>query len=119
MGMFVYGGTKAAAPIAWSARLYITLVRGLPGTRQLHRRTLQALGLRVLHRTVVKNNTSTVRGMINQVKRLVAVETEEMYNAKMQAHAASRALRPPIVIYHPPPSSAPQQSQQLEGQVQS
>uniref|UniRef100_A0A0D6QXP1 Large ribosomal subunit protein uL30m n=1 Tax=Araucaria cunninghamii TaxID=56994 RepID=A0A0D6QXP1_ARACU len=98
--MGVYNGSKAAAPIAWSARLYITLVRGLPGTRKLHRRTLQALGLQKCQRTVVKDNTSSIRGMINQVKRLVAVETEEMYKARMHREAEIRALRPPIVVQH-------------------
>eukprot|EP01018_Ginkgo_biloba_P018080 Gb_20424 [translate_table: standard] len=108
--------SKAVAPIAWSARLYVTLVRGLPGTRKLHRRTLQALCLRKCNRTVVKNNTSTVRGMINQVKRLVAVETEEMHNARLQREAALRALRPPIVVYHPPSPASPA-SQQPQAQA--
>ncbi|KAH9321121.1 hypothetical protein KI387_015760, partial [Taxus chinensis] len=115
--MGVYNGTKAAAPIAWSARLFITLVRGLPGTRKLHRRTLQAIGLRKCHHTVVKDNTSSIRGMISQVKRLVAVETEEMYRARKQREGSLRALRPPILVqhsYHSHPT--PQQSQQPEGQ---
>ncbi|GLJ48785.1 hypothetical protein SUGI_1028800 [Cryptomeria japonica] len=111
--MGVYNGTKAAAPIAWSAQLYVTLVRGLPGTRKLHRRTLQAMGLRKCHHTVIKDNTSSIRGMINQVKRLVAVETEEMYKARLQREASLRALRSPIVVQHSYPShSIPQQSKQ-------
>ena len=58
---------KAQVPIQWSESLYITLVRGLPGTRKLHRRTLEAMGLRRCHRTVLHSNTSSIRGMIQQV----------------------------------------------------
>lgn len=58
---------KAQVPIEWSQSLYITLVRGLPGTRKLHRRTLEAMGLRRCHRTVLHSNTSSIRGMIQQV----------------------------------------------------
>lgn len=58
---------KAQVPIQWSQSLYITLVRGLPGTRKLHRRTLEAMGLRRCHRTVLHSNTSSIRGMIQQV----------------------------------------------------
>jgi len=58
---------KAQVPIEWSQSLYITLVRGLPGTRKLHRRTLEAMGLRRCHRTVLHSNNSSIRGMIDQV----------------------------------------------------
>ena len=58
---------KETAPIAWSARLAITLVRGMPGTLALHRRTLEALGLRKCYRTVIRPNTPTIRGQVQQV----------------------------------------------------
>ncbi|CAG7883946.1 unnamed protein product [Brassica rapa] len=77
---------KAQVPIQWSESLYITLVRGLPGTRKLHRRTLEAMGLRRCHRTVLHSNTSSIRGMIQQqVKRMVVVEPEEMFKARKEA----------------------------------
>ncbi|PQQ04833.1 uncharacterized protein Pyn_35177 [Prunus yedoensis var. nudiflora] len=44
--MNAFKAFKASVPIAWSPNLYITLVRGIPGTRRLHRRTLEALRLR-------------------------------------------------------------------------
>ncbi|CAH1425782.1 unnamed protein product [Lactuca virosa] len=72
---------KACAPIAWSPNLYITLVRGIPGTRKLHRRTLEALRLGKCNRTVMRWNTPTLRGMLQQVKRLVVIETEEMFKS--------------------------------------
>ncbi|KAL3631942.1 hypothetical protein CASFOL_024926 [Castilleja foliolosa] len=51
-------------------------------------------------------NTPTVRGMIQQVQRLVVVETEEMYNARKQKDANHKALRPPLVVdHHPSPAT--------------
>ncbi|PWA29402.1 hypothetical protein CTI12_AA626870 [Artemisia annua] len=64
--MNAYKAYKACAPISWSPNLYITLVRGIPGTRKLHRRTLEALRLGKCNRTVMRWNTPTVRGMIQQ-----------------------------------------------------
>ncbi|KAK9285871.1 hypothetical protein L1049_025072 [Liquidambar formosana] len=104
--MNAFKAFKACVPIAWSPNLYITLVRGIPGTRRLHRRTLEALRLRKCNRTVMRWNTPTVRGMLQQVKRLVVIETEEMYKARKQKDVNHRALRPPLVIRHlPPPAS--------------
>ncbi|KAF3791644.1 50S ribosomal protein L30 [Nymphaea thermarum] len=106
-----FNAFKASVGVGWSPHLYITLVRGIPGTRRLHRRTLEALRLGKCNRTVMRWNTPTVRGMIQQVKRLVVVETEEMYNARKQKEAAHKALRPPIVVNHlPPPPPPPQPS---------
>ncbi|XP_077210790.1 uncharacterized protein LOC143846244 [Tasmannia lanceolata] len=98
--MNAFKAFKACVPIEWSPHLYITLVRGIPGTRRLHRRTLEAMRLRKCNRTVMRWNTPTVRGMIQQVKRLVVVETEEMYKARKAKAAAHRALHPPIIVNH-------------------
>ncbi|XP_022744463.1 uncharacterized protein LOC111295299 [Durio zibethinus] len=103
--MSAFNKFKASVPIALSPNLYITLVRGIPGTRRLHRRTLEALRLRKCKRTVMRWNTPTVRGMLQQVKRLVVVETEEMFKARKENEANHRALRPPIVISHLPASA--------------
>ncbi|XP_062078655.1 uncharacterized protein LOC133783128 [Humulus lupulus] len=108
--MNAFKAFKAAVPIEWSPNLYITLVRGIPGTRKLHRRTLEALRLGKCNRTVMRWNTPTVRGMLQQVKRLVVIETEEMYKARKQNLVNHRALRPPLVISHLPPSSPPSAS---------
>ncbi|KAJ4747199.1 50S ribosomal protein L30 [Rhynchospora pubera] len=97
-----FNAFKARVPVEWSPNLYITLVRGLPGTRRLHRRTLEAMRLRVCNRTVVHRTTPSLLGMLNQVKRLVVVETEEMYNARKQQEEQHKALRPPIVVSHHP-----------------
>lgn len=103
--MNAFKAFKTNVPIAWSPNLYITLVRGIPGTRRLHRRTLEALRLRKCNRTVMRWNTPTVRGMIQQVKRLVVVETEEMYKARKQKDADHQDPRPPLIINHLPGSA--------------
>ncbi|KAH9803932.1 Ribosomal L30 domain-containing protein [Citrus sinensis] len=103
--MNAFKAFKACVPIEWSPNLYITLVRGMPGTRRLHRRTLEALRLRKCNRTVMRWNTPTVRGMLQQVKRLVVIETEEMYKARKEKLANHQALRPPMVINHLPSST--------------
>ncbi|CAN1266712.1 50S ribosomal protein L30 [Linum perenne] len=97
---------KAQVPIAWSPRLYITLVRGIPGTRRLHRRTLEALCLTKCNRTVTRENCSSIRGMLQQVKRLIVIETEEMYNARKQNDAKHKAVRPPVAISHSPATAS-------------
>ncbi|KAG0589230.1 hypothetical protein M758_1G004900 [Ceratodon purpureus] len=94
----------AGAAPQWTKRLAIQLVRGLPGTRIVHRGTVRALGLRRRHQTVFRENTPSICGMINQVKRLLSVETEEMYNARLEEEAKKKAIRAPHVIRHSPPS---------------
>ncbi|XAR59238.1 hypothetical protein NMG60_11014962 [Bertholletia excelsa] len=103
--MNAFKAYKACVPIAWSPNLYITLVRGIPGTRRLHRRTLEGLRLRKCNRTVMRWNTPTVRGMLRQVKRLVVIETEEMYKARKEKEASHRALCSPLVVGHFPTSA--------------
>ena len=52
----------------------ITLIRS--GTRQPYweKRTLKALGLTKLHKTVIHKNTATVNGLLNSVKHLIDVK---------------------------------------------
>lgn len=40
-----------------------------------------------------------------QVKRMVVVETEEMYKARKEAEANHKALRPPLVVSHSSPAT--------------
>ena len=56
------------------ADLKITLVKSTIGAKPKHVRTVQALGLRKLNSSVIKQDNPAMRGMINQVKHLVAVE---------------------------------------------
>ncbi|XEC94604.1 50S ribosomal protein L30 [Paenibacillus tarimensis] len=56
------------------AKLQITLVRSLIGRNEKQRATVQALGLRKLHQSVVHTDNPAIRGMINHVTHLVKVE---------------------------------------------
>lgn len=56
------------------AKLKITQVRGVVGKPKRQRRTMEALGLRGRHKTVVQDDTPAIRGMLNKVPHLVEVE---------------------------------------------
>ena len=56
------------------ARLSITLVRSVIGNKADQRRTVECLGLRRLHQTVVHTDTPSIRGMVHKVRHLVVVE---------------------------------------------
>ncbi|MCI8307795.1 MAG: 50S ribosomal protein L30 [Lachnospiraceae bacterium] len=55
-------------------KLNITLVKSTIGAKPKHRKTVEALGLRKLNKTVEMPDNESVRGMIQQVKHLVKVE---------------------------------------------
>ncbi len=55
-------------------RLRITWVRSASGRRIDQKQTIRALGLRKLGRTVEHSDSPSLRGMINRVQHLIAVE---------------------------------------------
>ena len=55
-------------------KLKITLVRSTIGAIPKHRKTVQALGLKKMHRSVELPNNAATWGMVNQVSHLVKVE---------------------------------------------
>lgn len=55
-------------------KLKITLVRSTIGAIPKHRKTVAALGLRKLNKTVVLPDNPCTRGMVRQVSHLVKVE---------------------------------------------
>ncbi len=57
--------------------LKITQVRSKIGQKPKARRTIEALGLKRLHHTVIHKDTPQIRGMINRVQHLVRVEEIE------------------------------------------
>ena len=57
-----------------AGKLKVTLVKSTIGALPKHRKTVQALGLRKLHSSVVRQNNAATLGMVNQVKHLVKVE---------------------------------------------
>jgi large subunit ribosomal protein L30 len=56
------------------AKLKITQTRSLSGRIQKHRRTIEALGLKRMHHSVVHNDTPQIRGMIRAVSFMIKVE---------------------------------------------
>ena len=55
-------------------KLKITLVKSTIGAVPKHKKTVEALGLKKLNKTVEMPDNAAVRGMIQQVKHLVKVE---------------------------------------------
>ena len=56
------------------ANLKVTLVKSTIGAVPKHRKTVEALGLKNLHKTVELPDNEATRGMIKQVQHLVKVE---------------------------------------------
>jgi len=55
-------------------KLKITLKKSVIGRPYKQKRTIEALGIKRLHHTVIHNDTPQIRGMIHKVSHLVAVE---------------------------------------------
>lgn len=55
-------------------RLRITLVRSVIGRPGDQGRTAQSLGLRKVNHTVEREDTPSIRGMVNKISHLVSVE---------------------------------------------
>lgn len=56
------------------ASLRITWKKSLIGQKENQRRTIKALGLHRLHQIVERQDTPTIRGMVQTVQHLVEVE---------------------------------------------
>jgi len=56
------------------AKLKITLVKSTIGAVPKHKKTVEALGLRKLNKTVELPDNAATRGMVKQVQHLVKVE---------------------------------------------
>ena len=54
--------------------LKITLVKSTIGAVKKHKKTIEALGLTKMHKTVELPDNAATRGMIKQVQHLVKVE---------------------------------------------
>ena len=57
--------------------LKVTLKRGHAGKKKRQRETLNGLGLRKRHQSVIVDDNPSIRGMIEKVAHLVEVETVE------------------------------------------
>jgi large subunit ribosomal protein L30 len=56
------------------AELKVTLVKSTIGAVPKHKKTVEALGLKKLNKTVVLPDNAATRGMLTQVRHLVKVE---------------------------------------------
>lgn len=56
------------------AKLKVTQLRSTIGCKQNQRDSIRTLGLHKIRQSVVREDTSQVRGLINAVRHLVAVE---------------------------------------------
>ena len=59
------------------ARLKITQVRSVIGSKDNQRQTVRSLGLKRIHDVVVKEDRPEIRGMVATVTHLVTVEEVE------------------------------------------
>jgi large subunit ribosomal protein L30 len=58
------------------ARIRVTLIKSGIGYAQDQKKTLKALGLNRLNKTMVHDDSASIRGMIDKVRHLVRVEAE-------------------------------------------
>ncbi|ADC49786.1 MULTISPECIES: 50S ribosomal protein L30 [Bacillaceae] len=58
-------------------KLEITLTRSLIGRPEDQRVTVNTLGLRKMHQTVVQEDNAAIRGMVNKVSHLLTVKEIE------------------------------------------
>ncbi len=58
-------------------KLKVTLIRSGTNRPQRHKDTIKGLGLTRLHRSVVLEDTPSIRGMIRAVSHMVRVEPVE------------------------------------------
>ena len=58
------------------AKLRVTLIKSGIGYAQDQKKTLKALGLNRLNKSIVHNDNPSVRGMLDKVRHLVKVEEE-------------------------------------------
>ncbi|UXS76026.1 50S ribosomal protein L30 [Staphylococcus chromogenes] len=56
------------------AKIQITLTRSVIGRPETQRKTVEALGLKKMHSSVIVEDNDAIRGQINKVSHLVTVE---------------------------------------------
>lgn len=61
--------------MATNKKVSVTLVRSPIGRQPAHRATVVGLGLKRLHQTVILDDTPSIRGMLNKVYYMLAIET--------------------------------------------
>jgi len=87
--------------------LRVTLTRGLVGKKDIHKKVIQALGLRKFGSSVVHNDTPIIRGMVNKVHYLVTVTEEKAGTAVTAKAKPARAAKPVKAPAAAAPKAAP------------
>ena len=65
-----------------AGKLKITLVKSTIGAIPKHRKTVEALGLKKLNKTVEMPDNAATRGQIQQIRHLVKVEESSFRSSK-------------------------------------
>lgn len=81
-------------------QLFITLKRSFAGTSAKQKAVLKALGFSYRLQTVEKPNNVHIRGTLNKVKHLVAVETDGARLVRLEEEAKKRQPLPYLVLKH-------------------
>ena len=55
-------------------KIKITLIKSLIGRDRKHRKCVKALGLRRMNHSVILNNDSCIKGLVNKIDYLLKVE---------------------------------------------
>ena len=96
--------------------LRIKLVKSLIGNNWRNRRTVQALGLRKVGQVVEHADTASIRGMIQHVKHMLAVEVPEGTTPVADATSKGASSRPLKASVHAPkPGHKPNKARGTKG----
>ena len=55
-------------------KIKITQIKSVIGQKERIKRTINALGLKRLHHSVIHNDVQEIRGMVNAVRHLIKIE---------------------------------------------
>jgi large subunit ribosomal protein L30 len=57
-----------------SKKIKVTQIKSIIGTLDAQKKTIRALGLRKINKSVIHEDSPCIRGMVNTVKHLVKIE---------------------------------------------
>lgn len=72
-------------------QLKITQIKSLIGSLPKHKRTMQAIGFRHHQQTLIRDDSAQLRGMLNQIQHLVAVEETGAAPKKTKTRSKAKA----------------------------
>lgn len=87
--------------------LKITLVKSAIGAKPVNKKTVVALGLRKTGRTVYREDTPAIRGMIRNVQHLLKVESVDEAPEKAAKPKKTAPKAAPVAAAAPAPAAEP------------